>query len=130
LPGNGSGRPGSPTAGFGGTLGTVTAVSGSTIVVKPVLGSQGNVTVHTTSATTFRKQQSAAASDVTTGRCLTAVGRKSGSVVDAYSVTISSPVNGRCTAAAGGFGGFGGLGGAGRAPGAPPPASSGASSNA
>jgi hypothetical protein len=122
------GQPGNRAGSFGGTVGTVTSVSGSTIVVKPVFGGNGNVSVHTTSATSFRAQQTAAASDVAVGRCLTAVGRTSGTVVDAFSVTISSPVHGRCTAVVGGFGGFGG---AGRAPGgAAPPESSGASSDA
>jgi hypothetical protein len=121
---------------FGGAAGTITAVSATTIEVNSqfprVLGSSTKagstptkVTVTTTASTTYRNRSTATAAAVSTGKCLTAVGQKTGSgVVDAFMVTVSSPTNGSCTLTAEGAGsGFGGGfgGGFGEGPGGAQP---------
>jgi hypothetical protein len=80
-------------------MGTVTSVSASSFSIKS-LGTKATTKVTTSSATVYRKQATAKASDVTTGRCILAFGRPAGSVVDASSVAISSPTNGQCKTAA------------------------------
>ena len=58
----------------------------------------------------YRKETTATATDVTTGRCISAFGQRAGSVVDALSVTITAPTGGECKviATGPGPGGFGG----------------------
>lgn len=77
------------------SMGTVQSVSASSFVIKPPVGSTP-VTVHTTSSTTYSTATNVTATDVATGDCVAAVGTKSNSVVDAFSVTISQPSNGSC----------------------------------
>jgi hypothetical protein len=97
-------------------MGTVTAISGATLTVKPAFGTTTTkTTVTTTSATTYSSRATGKASDVTTGKCLTAIGQTVKSIVDAVIATVSDPVNGKCVAVAafggGGFGGGRGFGG-------------------
>jgi hypothetical protein len=99
-----------------GTMGTVTAVSGSTLTLKPAFGTTTTkTTVTTTTATAYSSRTTGKAGDVTPGRCLTAVGQTVKSIIDAVVVTVSDPVNGKCVAPAGfGGGAFGngrGIGG-------------------
>jgi len=101
--------------------GTITSISGSTITIKSLVRgvaggssspSTGHVTVTTSGSTTLRRSVTGSKSDVVTGTCLTAIGQKtSGGVVDAFSVTVSSPSDGTCTASTSGFGGGFGFGG-------------------
>jgi hypothetical protein len=93
----------------------VTAISGSTITVTSAFGGTTKTTVTTSGATTYSSSTTGKASDVTPGKCLTAVGQTKSSILDAFIVTISEPVNGKCVAATtGGFGaGFGGGAGGG-----------------
>jgi hypothetical protein len=112
-------RPGGGRFG-GGIAGTVTAMTGSTIVLKPSFGSTSHITAKTSGATTYRQRASSTASDATKGTCVTALGRTASNALDAFEVTLSAPTNGRCEAASIGFGGgSGGLPGFG-APGGPP----------
>ena len=99
-------------------MGTVKSVSGSSFVISGFGPSTTKTTVKTTSATTYLKRQTATASAVTTGRCISAFGQQATNAVDAFAVTISTPQNGTCTAVASALGGFGsGFGGFGGAPG-------------
>lgn len=102
-PGGGFGGRG--PGGFGGALGTVTSVSGSTIVIKSVSGSKTTIT--TTDNTTYSSRSTGKASDAMTGKCLSAFGQTSGTTLDAATVTISSPSGGKCQADTAGFGGLG-----------------------
>ncbi|HEX3825546.1 MAG TPA: hypothetical protein VHV79_13890 [Mycobacteriales bacterium] len=112
-PGRGFGGPGFNGQGFGGAFGTVASVSGSSFVVTSLIGSK-KVTVTTTPTTTFTATSSATQASLVTGTCASALGSKtSNGTVDALSITISTPTNGKCPAAPtlrgpGGFGGFGG----------------------
>jgi hypothetical protein len=67
----------------------------------------GQVTVGWTASTTFSKTATVAASAVAVGDCVTAVGGAAGGTPTAFTattVTLSTPVNGRCAGgAAGGF---------------------------
>jgi hypothetical protein len=72
-------------------------------------------TVTTTASTTYRVSSTATSAAVSKGLCIAAIGSKaSDGTLDAQSITVSSPVAGKCTATglAGGFGGgFGQRGG-------------------
>lgn len=97
---------------FGGAFGTITAVNGSTIVVKSSFGSDNVTTVTTTSSTTYQATSTGSAADVKPGTCVNAIGSDDISgVLQARSVSISQPVNGECPAGST-FGGrgFGGPG--------------------
>jgi hypothetical protein len=111
------GFPGRGGRGFGGTLGTIASISNSSFVVKSAFGST-NVSVKTTSSTTFTATSTATSAAIVTGQCASAIGSKtSNGTIDARTITISSPQNGKCTnTGIGGFpgGGFGGGFGGGR----------------
>jgi hypothetical protein len=80
-------------------------------------GSDTTISVKTTASTTYEATTTGTASDVKQGLCVDAIGSDDVSgVLDARSVSISSPVNGTCPVArqlTGGFGrgGFGSAGG-------------------
>jgi hypothetical protein len=95
-----------------GTIGTVKSVGSGSFVVNASFGNR-STTVKTTSATTYSTTTTGAASDVTSGTCVSAFGTKTTSgTVDAFTVTTSAPVNGKCSTIAAGFGsGFGGFAG-------------------
>lgn len=103
--------------------GTVKSINGNKLVVRartfsrrpkagstPKLKTQ-NVKVTLSSKTTITQTVTGSASDIATGKCLTAFGTGDSSAVTADNVTISDPQNGSCTA------GFGGGFGGGAAPG-------------
>jgi hypothetical protein len=96
--------------GFGGTFGTIASISKSSFVVTSVFGST-TVKVKTTSSTTFTTTSSTTSAAIVTGQCASAIGTKtSNGTIDARTITISSPQNGKCANT--GFGGFpGGFGG-------------------
>jgi hypothetical protein len=97
---------GTPRRAFGGAAGTVTSVSNSAINITSANGTPTTVT--TTSDTTYSTRKSGTVSDATAGRCLAAFGQKSGTTLDAATVTISTPTNGKCATVTPGMGGFGG----------------------
>lgn len=124
-----------PAGGFGGAnanrlknlgiaFGPVQSVSGDKMVVKATTFTRPtkknakpktttkDVTVTLTSSTNISQTVAATAADLTVGSCVTARGPLVSGAVNATNVTISSPVNGACTAGFGGFGGgrFGGGG--------------------
>ena len=67
-----------------------------------------DITVTTSSSTTVSQIQSASASNLSVGECVTAIGSSSSTgAVAANTISIRQPVNGEC------FGGFGGGGGGG-----------------
>jgi hypothetical protein len=102
-----------PTGGFGQrtgsfATGTVSSVSGSTLVIAAQQpGSNGtttNRTVTTDSQTKITTQQTTNSQSLKVGLCVTAQGSTDSSgTVAASSVRISDPVNGQCSV--GGFGG-------------------------
>jgi hypothetical protein len=97
-------------------LGTVDSVSSSEFVVTSQFAA-GKVTVKTNAKTTFSATSVVKSSALVTGSCATAIGSKTSSgTVDALSITISAPINGKCPAATpfAGPGGFGGGFGGGR----------------
>lgn len=103
----------SSPAAFPGVVGTAAAVSGSSMQVQSP--TSGEVTVTFTTATAITETVAVTSKDVTAGNCVAVVGQPSASgsaarSVTATTVTISTPVNGNCSAAAG-LGGFGGRGG-------------------
>lgn len=103
-PGGGPGR----TGGLG-TVGEVSAVSGSGFTVSSDGDDAADVTVTVTGDTTYTKTAKATAAAVTTGVCVTARGDSDDTgAVTATSISVSEPVDGECT---GGFA-FGGRGGA------------------
>jgi hypothetical protein len=105
----GSGGSGGFRTGFGGAFGTIAAISGSSFTVKSSFGSSTTITVKTTSSTTYDATSTTSASAVQKGQCVNAIGSDDVSgVLDARSVSISSPVNGTCPAPTTSFGGFGG----------------------
>lgn len=102
-------------------FGVVTATTGGatpTLTVKSQLpgdSSSTDVTVTTTSATTYTTQVAGTAADVKVGVCLTANGTPNDTgAVTATRISVSDPVNGQCVTRIGrGFGGGGGPAGAG-----------------
>lgn len=110
-PASGSPRPASSTQpAFPGVAGTAAAVSGSSMEVQNP--TSGQVTVTFSSATVMTETVAVTSKDLTVGSCVAVVGQPSASgsasrSVTATTVTVSKPVNGKCTA---GFGGFGGGG--------------------
>jgi hypothetical protein len=112
--------PSSSQPAFPGTVGTVAAVSGSTLEVQNP--TSGQVTVTFTASTAITDTVAVTLKDVKVGSCVTVVappsttGAAAGAAatsVAATSVTVSAPVKGECTAA-GAFGGSGFGGGFGR----------------
>ena len=94
--------------GFGGAFGTVTSISGSTIVVTSPIGNGSRVTVKTTAQTTYSSTAQASASDVTSGICVSAIGTKTSTGrINAQTITLSAPANGKCATQAFGPGGRG-----------------------
>lgn len=88
-----------------GTVGTVAAVAASSIEVQ---NAAGQLTVSFTGSTAFTRTATATRSAVTVGSCVFAVGTSaSAGVLTATSVTVSRPVNGRCTTTGRFGGGFG-----------------------
>jgi hypothetical protein len=120
---NGDG-PGGFRGRFGGVLGTITSITGDSFKVKSsfsasVSTSNLTTTVRTTAGTAYVEIETASASDVAKGSCVSAVGATDvGGVLQARTVSISPPVKGECRAASGTFGG--GFGGRGTGAGAPP----------
>jgi hypothetical protein len=117
--GSGSFRGRFGGGGVGGAFGTITAIGGSSFTVKSSFGSGTTITVKTTASTMYDATSTGSATDVKKGLCVNAIGSDDVSgVLDAQSVSISSPVNGACPVPRqfGGFvrsGGFpGGPGGA------------------
>jgi hypothetical protein len=108
-----SGAPGASGALAGGAFatGTVSSVSGSTLVIaagQPGASSTTNRTVTVDSKTNISTQRSTTSNSLKVGLCVTAQGSSdSTGTVTASSVRITDPVNGQCTAGfgAGGFGG-------------------------
>jgi hypothetical protein len=100
--------------------GTVSSVSGDTIVVTNPNGGTTKVTI--SGDTKVEKTTTGSSSDVTNGVCVTARGTtQSDGTVAATNISVSQPTNGQC--AAGFRGGFGGNG-------APPQGAPGAPANA
>jgi hypothetical protein len=104
--------PASSQQAFPGVTGTAAAVSGSSLEVQNP--TSGQVTVTFTSSTAITDDVSATPTDVKVGSCVTVIGQSPASggtasgatasrTVTATTVSISTPVNGDCTAA-GGFG--------------------------
>lgn len=123
---SGSGRRFPGAGSFAIVVGKVTGVSGSTIKMtgtdlslgsfarpsssksskKPAKPKTEKLTVTSSSSTTVSATQSAAASDLAVGDCVSAFGAAaSNGTVTANTVRISSSTGGTCS---GGFGGFGG----------------------
>jgi hypothetical protein len=105
--------PASSQSAFPGVVGTAAAVSGSSMEVQNPTA--GQVTVTFTAATPITETVAATSKDVIAGSCVSVTGTPSTSgsatrSVTATTVTVSTPVNGSCTAGSG-FGGFGGFGG-------------------
>ncbi len=112
---------------LGIAFGPVQSVSGDKMVVKATTFTRPtkknakpktttkDVTVSLTSSTNISQTVAGTAADLTVGSCVTARGPLVSGAVNATNVTISSPVNGACTAGFGGFGGgrFGGGNGGG-----------------
>jgi hypothetical protein len=99
--------PASTQAAFPGVVGTAAAVSGSSLEVQNP--ATGQVTVTFTSATAITETVAVTSRDVTVGSCVAVAGQRSATgaaarSVTATTVTISTPVKGTCSAAAG-FGG-------------------------
>ncbi len=111
------------TGGFGLT-GTVTSVSGDTLVLRTVFGGRGrysggastapsstptpsasptprSLTVTLTSSTTYESAKAGTASDLVAGMCLAASGASAGSTTPARALVVSQSVDGVCSA---GFG--------------------------
>jgi hypothetical protein len=113
-PGNGSARTGGRPGGFGGASGTVTSVSGSTIVVNetnPATKATSTKTVDVTGSTTYSQTVAAAATDLAVGKCVQAVGSSNDTgAVTATSISISTPGANGCST---GFGRRSSGGGAG-----------------
>jgi hypothetical protein len=128
---SGAGRRFPGAASFSFATGQVTSVSGTTLKVSginvspgslPKAGSAKNakskkvatpktqkLTVTTSSSTTVSATQSAAASDLAVGACVTAFGpAATNGAITATTVRISPSTDGSCS---GGFGRFGGFGG-------------------
>jgi hypothetical protein len=104
-----------PGAGFAqGAVGTVTSVSGSTIVIATTGFAQGGqtptpgtATVTTTAQTVVTKRETGTAASLKTGRCVVAIGATDAAgVTTATQLSVSDPVDGQCTMT--GRGGFGG----------------------
>lgn len=121
--GAGSGGGRGHGGGAAGIVGTVSAVQGSALTVVPFIRAAGAtatpspttaapVAVAVTAATTWTVVEKGAASDVTVGECVTAVGKAddTGSVA-ATSLSLRPAVDGACTFGRGGAGGSGGAGG-------------------
>ena len=78
--------------------GTLVQVKGSTLVLSTL---SGDVSVTFTTATPIRSISTGTYADIAAGGCITAIGsRDATGAFTAASVTISSPVNGSCTARA------------------------------
>jgi hypothetical protein len=94
----------SPVSGF--VSGQVVSVKGTTFVVKNSFGTVGNSTVLLTGSTDLVKQVAARESDVKVGACVTAVGqRPSSGAVEAFRLTITAAVKGKCSTGLFGYGG-------------------------
>lgn len=99
------GRAGGRGAAGLGVVGTVTAVNGSSLTVRREVRQNGtttatsskDVSVTTTSATTYAKVVQAAGPDVTVGQCVTAMGKadETGAVA-ATSIALRPAANGAC----------------------------------
>ncbi len=99
------GRAGGRGAAGLGVVGTVTAVNGSSLTVRREVRQNGtttatsskDVSVTTTSATTYAKVAQAAGPDVTVGQCVTAMGKadETGAVA-ATSIALRPAANGAC----------------------------------
>jgi hypothetical protein len=111
--GGGSGVPR-----LGADFGTVDSVAGSSLVLTSRFASR-TVKVKITSSTTISATSATTSSALVTGACASAVGLKaSDGTIDARTITISAPSNGKCTAVGEFAGGFPGAGGfQGRRPG-------------
>jgi hypothetical protein len=100
----GSSTGASPSAGFRGANmadGTLVQVSDSTLVLSTT---NGDVTVDFSSSTPISETSTGSYADIAVGSCISATGSKGTTgAITAAGVTISSPVNGSCTAGA--FGG-------------------------
>ena len=108
LPGRGR------TGGQGSVSGPIVSVKGTTFTVKTSMSPTGKSTVSIGSAT-ITEETTVPRSSLKVGACVTATGtRNNKGIVAATRITISAPVNGKCS------GGFGGRGGAPGRTGPPP----------
>jgi len=108
-PGGGAGRGAAEL----GVVGTVTAVTGSSVTVRREARQNGTatttatpreVTVTTTSTTSYEKVEPASGADVSVGQCVTALGKADDTgAVAATSIALRPATNGSCT-----LGSFGG----------------------
>ena len=99
----------------GSVFGPIVSVAGDSFKLTTPLSPSGSSIVSIGSATTITEQVAATRSSVQVGKCVTAIGTRSGSAVSAFRITMSQPTSGKCT------GGFPGRGGRGGGPGARPP---------
>ncbi len=101
----------------GSVFGPIVSVAGKSFKLTTSLSPTGSSTVSIGSATAITEQVAASRSRIHVGDCVSAVGARTGSAISAFRITISQPVQGRCT---GGFPGRRGRGGgpSGRLPGA------------
>ncbi len=95
----------------GSISGPISAVGGTTFVVKTTLSPTGSSKVSVGSKTTLTEQLSGSTADLRKGVCVTASGTTKGSAVVAARVSVRTAVEGSCT------GGFGGRFPGGRPPG-------------
>jgi hypothetical protein len=92
-----SGSPGVPRPSpLPGPRGTITSIDGRTIDITPPGPLGLALRIRTSAATRFATASPATASDLATGDCVVVFGRLPGTTVDALTVTISAPVEGRC----------------------------------
>jgi len=95
----------------GSVVGPIVSVDGASFRLTTPLSPTGASNVSIGSATVLTEQVAASRSSIHAGDCVTALGTRTGSGVSAFRITISQPVEGKCT------GGFGGRGGPGPRPG-------------
>lgn len=106
-----TGRTGGSTPGarrgFPGVIGSVAAITGSSMEVQNP--SSGQTTVDWTGSTTFAQTVTLTSSSVAAGDCVTVIGTSSGGRITARSVALSAaPASGTCAPGSGaGFRGFG-----------------------
>jgi hypothetical protein len=88
--------------------GQIKSVKGAQFVVKDSFGAVAESTVSLANSGTVTERLTASNSDLTLGACVMANGQKAttGNAIDAERLTITSPVNGKCTTT--GFFGHGG----------------------